>query len=206
MIQRRRLILGGILFILLLIAQPAFARNQRVGQSLAGPMERISAGSTGSGGGSYTAISATGRYVAFESAAGDLAPGIISGSWDVYVHDQQTGLLERESTRSGGAAVYNPGDYTSPPTLSADGRFVAFMSRAENLVSNDGNRWPDIFIHDRSANTTQLVSAAPNGRSGNDASYTPVISADGRFVAFQSFASNLVSGDTNNTMDVFIRD
>ncbi len=211
MIGHRSLALVGCLLAFFLLTQEACASPQRAalpntGSASSGSIELISKGSSGHGGGTYAAISGSGRYVAFESPALDLLPGVISGSWDTYLHDQQTGKLERDSTAAGGAPVYNPGAYTSPPAVSADGRFVAFMSQAEKLVANDGNNSPDIFVHDRQTDTTELISVALTGKSGNDASYTPAISADGRFVVFQSFASDLVKGDTNNSMDVFIRD
>ena len=93
------------------------------------------------------------------------------------------------------------------PAISADGRFVAFHSYATNLVSGDTNGTDDIFVHDRQTGTTERVSVATGGSRGDDDnSYPPAISADGRFVAFQSDATDLVSGDTNGVRDVFVRD
>jgi Tol biopolymer transport system component len=90
--------------------------------------------------------------------------------------------------------------------LSADGRFVAFKSRASNLVVGDTNDQDDVFVHDRRTGTTERVSVGPNGVQGNGDNDEPALSADGRFVAFTSDASNLVPGDTNGSPDVFVRD
>jgi ribosomal protein L14 len=96
---------------------------------------------------------------------------------------------------------------SSSPSISADGRYVAFRSNASNLVSGDTNgNTGDIFVYDTVANTTRRVSVDDNGTQGNSFSYSPSISADGRYVAFDSDASNLVSGDTNNTSDIFVYD
>jgi Tol biopolymer transport system component len=201
--NHRKLALGGALLVFFLLAQTVSANISTPQAKLpaaANPVLLVA--STGT----YASLASNARYVTFESASSDLLPGAISGSWDVYLHDLQTDQVERVDTRTGGAAVYNPGDYTSPPAISSDGRFVTFMSQAENLVGIDHNHMPDIFLHDRTSNTTELISVALTSSSGNADSYTPAVSADGRFVAFQSFASNLVQGDTNNALDVFIRD
>lgn len=91
-------------------------------------------------------------------------------------------------------------------SMSADGRFVAFYSDASNLVPNDNNNETDVFVRDRLAGTTELISVSTDGVQGNDVSHDPSISADGRFVAFSSKASTLVAGDTNGSRDVFVRD
>ncbi|HEU4760381.1 MAG TPA: hypothetical protein VFT91_10435, partial [Dehalococcoidia bacterium] len=103
------------------------------------------------------------------------------------------------------------------PTLSSDGRFVAFWSLAPNLVAGDTNGTYDIFVHDRDTDSdgifdepgevaTTLVSTSSGGRQGNHSSDDSAISADGRFLAFWSLATNLVPGDTNDTWDVFVHD
>ncbi len=93
------------------------------------------------------------------------------------------------------------------PSISASGRFVAFVSRAPNLVANDTDEWNDVFVRDRQSGNTELVSVDDSGNEGNrDGSYDPSISADGRFVAFQSSASNLVANDTNQHTDVFVHE
>ena len=92
------------------------------------------------------------------------------------------------------------------PSISADGRFVAFSSRASNFVPGDTNNNNGIFVRDRLTNTTTLVSVDSAGNLGNRGSFGASISADGRFVAFESDASNIVPGDTNSTRDIFVRD
>lgn len=169
-------------------------------------MERITIGTQGYGGGDYAAISADGQFVVFESMASDLAAGHLEESLDVYVYDRYASQLERASRRSDGQPVYNESFYSSPPEISGSGQFVTFSSNAENLVANDGNAMPDVFIHDRHRGVTELISVNLSGRSGNDYSSTPAVSADGRFVVFQSWADNLVKSDTNDSVDIFIRD
>src|SRR5438132_49617 len=90
--------------------------------------------------------------------------------------------------------------------LSADGRFVAFHSAGTNLVAGDTNATTDVFVHDRQTGITERVSVASDGTQGNKASSYPALSADGRFVAFDSDATNLVAGDTNGATDVFVHD
>jgi Tol biopolymer transport system component len=92
------------------------------------------------------------------------------------------------------------------PAISPGGRFVAFASAASNLVAGDTNGTYDVFVRDRRAQVTRRVSVGPGGQQANSFSFEPAISADGRFVVFESFASNLVAGDTNNAYDVFVRD
>ncbi|NQT18208.1 MAG: PD40 domain-containing protein [Planctomycetes bacterium] len=92
------------------------------------------------------------------------------------------------------------------PSTSADGRFVAFYSNASNLVEGDANGDYDVFVHDRQTGQTTRVSVGTDGAQGNNESYSPAISAGGRFVAFYSKASNFVEGDTNGANDVFVRD
>jgi WD40 repeat protein len=153
------------------------------------------------GAGTRPALSADGRFVAFDSRVpGGPAP------LDVFVHDRQTGITERVSVASNGT----PGnDYSVNDALSADGRFVAFHSRATNLVPGDTNEVWDVFVHDRQTGITERVSVASDGtQADSDSSYpwARALSADGRFVAFASIASNLVPGDTNGAADVFVRD
>jgi Tol biopolymer transport system component len=153
----------------------------------------------------WTEISADGRFVAFVSDADNLVPGDTNGVVDVFVHDRQTGRTERVSVSSRDVQ----GDSDSGAgglSISADGRFVAFASAATNLVPGDTNGEDDIFVRDRKLGRTERISIGPHGRQADFVSRTPSISANGRFVAFESFADDLVPGDTNQVLDIFVRD
>lgn len=149
------------------------------------------------------AISSTGRFVAFSSDAYNLVRGETSPWQQVYVRDRKRGITERVSVGPGGVLADSE---THDAVISADGRFVAFSSRAANLVPDDSNMSEDIFVHDRKMGTTERISLGSSGRQGNNFSFRAAISSDGRFVAFYSYATNLVSGDTNRSEDVFVRD
>jgi len=160
-------------------------------------------GTQGNGDSYWTSISADGRYVAFLSWASNLVPGDTNGSKDIFVHDRQTGQTTRVSVASDGTQ----GDWDSDrPSISADGRYVAFESVATNLVPDDTNGRYDIFVHDRQTGQTTRVSVASDGTQGDGRSRDASISADGRYVAFESVATNLVPDDTNGSTDVFVHD
>ncbi|MGZ8184294.1 MAG: hypothetical protein ACXWT1_20310 [Methylobacter sp.] len=161
-----------------------------------------SAGLEANGGSFHASISADGRYVAFESSANNLVPGDTCCS-DIFVHDRTTAITTRVSVKSSGAGG-NRG--SGSPFISADGRYVAFVSDASNLVTGDTNDTLDIFVHDRITAKTTRVSLDTAGGEGNNRSDTPSLSADGRYVAFDSVASNLVADDSNEAVDVFVRD
>jgi Tol biopolymer transport system component len=191
---------------------PGGAPNSQVyvRDRLSGTTERVSVSSSGtpandecySGG-----ISADGRFAVFGSYAGNLVPGDTNLEFDVFVHDRQTGTTERVNVSSRGAQTDSPwGDFESPGSISADGRYVAFDSHGDNLVPGDTNDAFDVFVHDRLTHTTERVSVNSRGAQGNDWSFAPSISGDGRYVMFTSFADNLVSGDTNLTGDIFVHD
>ena len=167
---------------------------------------RVSVGSAGNQANedsSSSSISADGRFVAFWSNASNLVPGDTNDSSDIFVRDLSTNTTTRVSVDSAG----NQGTGgSSDASISADGRFVAFSSNASNLVPGDTNASGDIFVRDLLTNTTTRVSVDSAGNQGNDASSGGSISADGRFVAFSSLASNLVPGDTNASRDIFVRD
>src|SRR6266516_597675 len=139
---------------------------------------------------SAPAVSTDGVVVAFDSEATNLVGGDTNGALDVFVRDRASGRTERVSVSSKG----KQGDSGSAgPMLSGDGRFVTFSSGAANLVSGDTNGRSDIFVHDRMTGETTRVSVAADGAQGyNNSIGTAAISADGRFVAFTSDASNLV--------------
>jgi Tol biopolymer transport system component len=148
-------------------------------------------------------ISPDGRCVAFQSAATNLVPGDTNLTPDIFVRDSGAGRTELGSTGSGGT---QGNDDSSGPSISADDRYVAFESVATNLVAGDTNGAKDILVRDRDTGTTERVSVSTGGVEGNGDSSNPAISSDGRFVAFDSVASNLVAGDTNAVADVFVRD
>lgn len=149
-------------------------------------------------------ISADGRYVAFTSLARDLVTGDTNRADDVFVRDRQTGVITRVSVDSAGAQANNA---SRNPSISADGRYVAFESVATNLVPGDTNRYRDIFLHDLQTGETTRVSVDSNGRQGDDVSQLPSISADGRYVAFSSGAKTLsLFPDHNHSDDVFVHD
>ncbi|HEY2987808.1 MAG TPA: hypothetical protein VGL11_08780 [Candidatus Binatia bacterium] len=173
-----------------------------------GTTKRVSVASDGAegigGASTQPAISADGRYVAFVSEATNLVPGDTNGLADIFVHDMDKGTTERVNVATGGAQTV--GGHSFYPALSADGRLVAFLSDAANLVPKDTNGSWDIFVHDRQTGTTERLSVASNGTQGDAGSARPSISADGRYVAFESGASNLVPDDTNGVVDIFVHD
>ena len=170
-----------------------------------GETTRVSVAASGTqanGGSTDPSLSADGRYVAFASSADNLVPDDTNGRDDIFVHDRQTGQTTRISVASDGT----PGNGDSySPSLSADGRIVAFASRARNLVPGDTPGWEHIYVHDRQTGETTRVSVASDGTPGRDASWLPSVSADGRTVAFVSIAHNLVPGGTTGC-DVFVHD
>jgi Tol biopolymer transport system component len=171
-----------------------------------GATERVSITADGGPANGYSwqpSVSGDGRYVAFYSGADDLVTGDRAGWADVFVRDRQTGQTLRASVSSSGTEANGT---SNEPVLSAGGRYVAFVSDADNLVAGDTNQRIDVFVHDLQERTTERVSVASDGRQANGASYEPAISADGRYVAFESFANNLVPGDTNQRFDVFVHD
>lgn len=162
------------------------------------------AGTPGNDSSFAPALSADGRFVAFASHASNLVANDTNGKSDVFLRDLANGTTVRVSSGSGGAA--GTGD-SFEPALSADGRFVAFASNAGNFAIGDTNGTTDVFLLDRASSTLILASrAAAAGNFANGASRRPAISADGRFVAFESDASNLVAGDSNGNTDVFVFD
>jgi Tol biopolymer transport system component len=177
-----------------------------VHERASGVTERVSVDSSGIEADLWSdepSISGDGRFVAFESAATNLVPGDSNWNSDIFVRDRLAGTTERVSIDSSGSESVGG---SSEPSISADGNFIAFVSNATNLVTGDTNGTWDIFVHDRSTGLTERVSVDSSGAEANDRSEAPSISADGQVVAFDSFASNLVAGDTNQFQDVFVHD
>ncbi len=160
---------------------------------------------------SAPAISADGRYVAFLSSATDIYPETTVIRQDVYVRDLQTWAIVRASVNDAGVrAETNSNPATNPPfappAISADGRYVAFFSAATNLVAGDTNGSLDIFVRDLQGDTTIRASVDSSGIQVSGNSIFPSLTSDGRYVAFLSDSSTLVSGDTNGIHDVFVKD
>jgi Tol biopolymer transport system component len=172
----------------------------------AGDTTRVSVDSSGGQANSISyspSVNSDGRFIAFESDASNLVANDTNGDWDVFVRDLQTRTTERVSVDSSGTQAIGASFEAS---ISSDGRFVAFNSRASNLVSGDTNSRLDVFVRDLQTGTTQRVSVDSSGTQANGISYSPSISSDGHFVAFTSDARNLVPSDTNSQLDVFVRD
>ena len=173
-----------------------------------GTTEIVSVRSNGEAGNGFSAapsISADGRYITFWSQADNLVIGDTNESRDIFVRDLETGQTTRASVASDGSQA-NAGAGIYNTAISGDGRYVVFESYSTNLVQDDINDCSDIFVHDRIAGQTTVVSSSTDGTFGNNDSYFPSISADGRYIAFASNASNLVLDDTNNKMDIFVND
>ncbi|ANY82430.1 hypothetical protein BB934_29470 (plasmid) [Microvirga ossetica] len=156
----------------------------------------------------WPSISADGRFVAYSSNASNLVADDTNEAIDVFVVDRETGITERVSVASNGTEATNPQGiaHSRYPDISADGRYVTYWSEATNLVPGDTNGVEDVFVVDRQTHTTTRVSVASDGTQGNALSVEPDISADGRYITYTSDASNLVSGDTNGALDVFVFD
>ena len=172
----------------------------------AGTTERVSVSSTGEQADNTSdgpAVSADGRFVAFASTATNLVPDDTDDASDVFVRDRQGGTTESISIVSPPEGF---GAHSGSAAISADGRYVAFDSWEPDLVPGDANNSFDVFVRDRATGVLERVSVDSAGVEGDDWSLAPALSADGRYVAFQSFAGNLVPGDTNNDFDVFVHD
>ncbi len=178
-----------------------FLRDRGTGLTLL--VSATAAGTAGNSRSDNPSLSADGRFVAFYSFASDLVAGDANASSDVFVFEAATGALSLVSVDSAGIQANRN---SSTPSISADGRYVAFVSGAPNLDPGDANDYDDVFRHDRATGLTNLVSVASSGASGNGDCSSPSISADGRFVVFYSVANNLVPGDSNGVGDAFLRD
>jgi len=175
---------------------------------LTGLTELVSVSSTGVKGNDISAsdlrsLSADGRFIAFYSFATNLVSGDTNGVEDVFLRDRQTSQTYRVSVSSGGNQANDRSFFGS---VSADGQLVAFRSDADNLVPGDTNGAGDVFVHDRMTSQTTRVSVASNGSQSNSLSTNCLISSDGSAIAFMSYSTDLVPGDTNNISDIFVHD
>lgn len=169
-------------------------------------VERVSTSSTllqSNNDSASPALSSDGRYVAFSSKATNLVTGDTNSVEDVFVKDRNTGTTTRVSIAADGTTQGN--GISSNPSVSSDGRYVAFLSAADNLVASDTNGMVDLFVKDTQTGAIQRVSIATDGTQGNNHTTSGMISGNGNFVVFSSTASNLVAGDTNNQSDIFVR-
>ena len=151
-------------------------------------------------------VSSNGQFVAFYSDADDIVPNDTNGYRDVFVRDLVLGTNLLVSVDSNG--VFSADSFSTEPSISGDGRYVAFTSLADNLVPGDNNHAQDVFVRDLQAGTTTPVSVSPDGITfGNSNSFSPQISPDGRFVLFHSKASNLAAGSFGTGVEnLFVRD
>jgi len=190
-----RFVFAGLVVVAAAAAPASGQATTRVDVSSAGGQADRSAASL--------TISIDGQIVAFDSYATNLVTGDTNGVIDVFVHDRVTGVTERVSVDSAGNQSNGESTW---PALSADGRYVAFMSYASNLVAGDTNGTSDVFVHDRVTGATERVSVDATGGQGDGGSRLAMLSADGSLVGFYSDATNLVVGDTNGVDDVFVHD
>jgi Tol biopolymer transport system component len=201
---------GALLTAALLPGGAARAETPTAAPAPAGVTSRVSVASGGAqvrGGGPSVieslATSADGSVVAFASNATNLVPGDTNGVFDVFTFDVASGQMTRVSVAADGSEASAP---SQDVALSADGKVVAFVSAAPNLVAGDTNGQKDVFVRDRQTGTTTRVSQATGGAEASAGSGQPVFSADGRWVAFSSAARELVAGDANGVSDVFLHD
>jgi DNA-binding beta-propeller fold protein YncE/Tol biopolymer transport system component len=152
------------------------------------------------------AIASDGSLVAFESFASNLVPGDTNNQIDAFVHSMITGHTQRISISSQGAQGNGTSFPGFQPAISSNDRYVVFYTNASNLVAHDTNASGDVMVRDLKRNITTRVSVSSSGAQGDDGSLLPSISSNGRYIAFESKASNLSPGDGNGTDEVFIRD
>jgi Tol biopolymer transport system component len=160
-------------------------------------------GQQGDAGSSLGVVTTDGNHIAFASSATNLVADDTNDKADIFVRDRATAWTSRISVATSGAQA---NDASTGPAMSADGRYVVFESDATNLVANDTNARRDIFLRDRQLNTTTRLSTSTIGAEPNGDCDRPRISADGRFVVFESDATNLVGEDANAGRDIFLRD
>lgn len=160
-------------------------------------------GEPANGPSSNPAISADGRFVAFASLASNLVANDTNEMWDIFLTDRQNNATALVSLSSDGVQGNGP---SRDPSISSDGRLVAFVSEASNLVSDDANGLPDIFVYDRDTKTTSHVSVSHQGWQADGASQTPALSADGRVVAFASRTDVLSEVRTKGHWNIYLHD
>jgi Tol biopolymer transport system component len=158
-------------------------------------------GKPGGGSSASPTISGDGRYIAFSSYSKKLTPQNPDPVRNEFVRDMKTGKTEQVNVTSKGKPANGMCHH---PSISADGRYVAFESNATNIVN--GTKGWNIFVRDLKSDKTRVASLTSSGKKENDKSANPWISGDGRYVVFESRATNLVKDDTNKKYDIFRRD
>ncbi len=176
-----------------------FVHDQRTGRTFRVTLN--AAGEQAAGGG--VSIDDSGRFVSFISSPSRMIPGSDDNFDAVYHRDLRTGAVNRVDLSTAGD---KPDSISGVARISGDGRHVVFQSWGAGLDPRDTNTEPDVFLHNRATGVTELVSVTSAGVSGNGASMGFAVSADGRYVSFTSYASDLLPGDTNEVPDDFVRD
>ena len=172
---------------------------------LSNTVEKISNGLSGALANSTSSrpsISNDGRYVSFSSFANNLVASDTNGAEDVFVYDRQTQAMTRISVGPAGVQANGPSHFSE---ISGNGQFVTFQSEASNLTADVTGGASNIFVYEISTGITSLVSKSTAGVVGSNIALAPSISDDGTIIAFESDSTNLVSGDTNGTRDIFVR-
>lgn len=152
---------------------------------------------------SWGALSGDGNSVVILSYATNMVANDTNNYADIFVYDLKQHTMNRASVASNGTQGNNE---SLSPSISGNGRYVVWQSKATNFVPNDNNNYEDVFIRDMVNNTTSLVSISSSNQQGKDDSYEPSISDNGQYIAFMSTATNFDSHDTNIWPDVYVRD
>ena len=202
--QRPQAVLVTAALLVLAPAAPALAGKPRADDGTATRQVSVAAdGAAPDGVSGSPAISDDGRRVAFVSTASNLVPGDTNGVADVFVRDLRSGVTTRVSVDTAGRQAEGASDL---PSVSHDGRYVAFESWAPNLVPGDTNGFLDVFVHDVRSGITRRVSVAAGGRQADQGGGRPLLSDSGRFVAFTSTSTDLVPGPQHFYQDAYLRD
>ena len=182
--------------------QDVFLRDRVLGTTVRISVNKDDGGDA-SGASDHPVISENGRFIAFRSTADDLVEGDGNGMMDIFAWDSVTGSMTRVSVAVGGG---DPNGASNLPSISGDGRYVTFISAATNLVAGGANDNQDVYVYDQFLAETTLVSVRPGGVRTDGSSRHPVLSADGRHIAFSCIDDGLVPGDTNSQRDIFVSD
>ncbi len=189
---------NALFCITIILSPPAFCQAEEIVM-----VSRDSSGSPGNHYSRVPTISADGRFITFYSAASNLVPDDTNDHADIFLHDRDTGATQRISMGWNGEEA-NQSSYA--PVISADGRFITFYSAASNLVPDDTNGVEDIFLYDRVSGLVQRISMGRNGEEPDRGSFGPRLNADGSMITFYSYATNLITDDSNDRADIFLHD